>query len=110
MDRPSPAAQASPTRSSLVGLYAWAATIAFGFILLDVLYARMIGGAPGEANNLLLGWSVLTAAVGVFAVAASLDWPVVRNLLLASLFLVALEVLVPVLASGLCGVSKWPWT
>lgn len=90
----------------LIGLYAWTVTVAFGAILLDVVYASQVRrGSPAamaEAGDVLLGLAALTvlaAIVAVAAIAASWELKPARYLLVASLVVVVASLLTPALLS-----------
>jgi hypothetical protein len=102
-------------RDLVVGLYAWAVTVFFGAVLLDVAYSRAAPEAAAAADGrdllLLVGGSALL--VGLGAVAASWDAPTARALLIASLVVVSLEFVVAPLAPRLVddladtGIGSW---
>ena len=91
----------------LVGLYAWTVTIAFGAVLLDVVYASQV--APDSAvvvvemRDVLLGVAALTVLTAVTAIAAVWDWENARYLLVASFAVVVISMLTPMILSGVIG-------
>ena len=104
----------------LAGLYAWTVTIAFGAVLLDVVYAAQFPSdatvVPAEVSDFLLGVAALTVLAGIGAIAASWGWKPARYLLVASLLVVVVGLLTPALLSGLArdaesalGVRIGPW-
>lgn len=85
-------------------MYAWSAAVFFGAVLLDVVYASVLREAGGgfaqsvfgEVSDFLL---LLGAPTFLSALAASvLSWnvPTVRNLFLASMLILSLEFVVPI--------------
>ena len=93
----------------LVGGYAWAAAVAFGAALLDVVHASPAGGsAPAgesEAADVLLALIALAIATGLGALAASADRPLVRGALLASLGILVGSLFAPSLLGGFVGAA-----
>jgi hypothetical protein len=95
----------------LAGLYAWLAAVSFGFVCLDVLYARLVPAAPAAFSQLSDLLLIVTALTMLTALAAIiLAWPSkrARNLLAASLLvslfgLLALPLLSAILPQG----SAW---
>jgi hypothetical protein len=84
----------------LVVAYAWLAAALLGAIVLDLAWAADVGGAGGEAGDVLLGIAGLTLLAGIGAVASA--WPGRAGwLLLASLPLVVAELFAPALLSEL---------
>jgi hypothetical protein len=103
----------SPTPASLVAmLYCWSITAFFGAILLDVVYAGLLV-EHGEAvdldavfrpvSDMLLRIGGVVAISGFATVALSWNTKPARNRFLASLLVVSLEFVVPVLFSVLFG-------
>jgi transcriptional regulator with XRE-family HTH domain len=97
-----PAAAAGPRRARvdkgmlLIGLYAFAAALSFGFVILDQIYAYLIENQIAasdsafvfsEVADFLLQFSLLVTLVACIALAAAWAYPRVRNLLLASILI-----------------------
>lgn len=91
----------------LVGLYAWTVTIAFGAVLLDVVYASQVtpdsAVIVGEMRDVLLGLAALTVLTAFGAIAAVWEWENARYLLIASFAVVVISMLTPVILSGIIG-------
>jgi len=94
--------------SLVVGLYAWIATIFFGLILLDIVYAKLLRDVPGAVEVttvfsdvadilLMAGFIMILAAIG--AIVFSWTSGTARNLLIASLIVVLLEFITPIFLS-----------
>jgi hypothetical protein len=102
-------------RDVVVGLYAWAAAVFFGAVLLDVAYSRAVpetaASADGRDLLLLVGGSALL--VGLGAVAACWGSQPARTLVIASLVIASFELLVPPLVpqlvEGLAGSGAGGW-
>ncbi|MBI4739668.1 hypothetical protein HY772_09100 [Candidatus Woesearchaeota archaeon] len=112
-------------RYLLVGLYTWIVTIFFGAILLDVVYAKIAVSVlkPSETATLfskaadfllLIGALTILAALG--AIGSSWRLGSARNPFIASLVVVALEFLTPMLFFPLLqqiqinlGLNVSPW-
>jgi hypothetical protein len=103
----------------VVGVYAWAATVALGATLLDVVYAAQPDGGstavPAEAGDLLLALWAGTVVIAIAAVVASRGNRQAQLLLVASLAVVLVGMLIPA-ASGLgvdveqsIGIRVGPW-
>jgi hypothetical protein len=80
------------------------ATVAFGMVLMDVTHvanapAASVGDALGEVRDFLLSFGVMTAVVGIGAVAVA--WPSARTryVLVVSLVLIVAGLLAPALIS-----------
>ena len=72
----------------IVGLYAWLATISFGLVLLDILYAGLVPEAQAalsEAADFLLLVNTLTILAALGAIGLSWESKSARYFLLASL-------------------------
>jgi hypothetical protein len=104
----------------VVGLYAWTATVAFGAVLVDVVYAAQAStgatSVPGEAADLQLGVVAVTLLMAIGAVAVSWDRRPARDPLLASLVVVVAALVTPLVLSGpvgdaeaALGVRIGPW-
>jgi len=81
----------------VAGFYAWAITLLFGAVLLDVQYARRAPEAPAlsdAADFLLLRASIVILAA-LPAIAVSWKTRVARYLFIASLLIILLEFLIP---------------
>jgi hypothetical protein len=79
--------------SLVVGLYAWLATISFGLVLLDVVYAGLVPEATtalSEAADFLLLVNAVTILAALGAIGLSWRSPMARNLLIASLAVIFL--------------------
>lgn len=91
----------------LVGGYAWAAAVAFGATLLDVVDASSTSASAtsgrSEAADLLLVLTSLAIVTGLGAVAAAGDRPLARGALLASLGILVLSLFAPALLIGIVG-------
>jgi len=94
--------------SLFVGFYAWVVTIFFGAILLDIVYASFLKDNLGatvrttvfsDVSDVLLRIGVVTVLASIGAIATSRKSAAARNLLIASLFFVTLEFLIPVFFS-----------
>jgi hypothetical protein len=87
--------------SSLVaGLYTWAVTVFFGAVLLDVVYSRLVPAAEtafAEVADFLLLVGVGTVLAALGAVVVSWRFRIPRDLFVASLAVISLEFLVPLL-------------
>ncbi len=89
-------------RPLVVGLYAWLATISFGLVLLDIVYAGLVPEAAtalSEAADFLLLVRSITVLVGFGAIGLSWNSQTVRNFLIASLAVIILGFLVHMLLS-----------
>ncbi len=88
---------------SLVGLYAWTVTMAFGATLLDAVYAsRIATDSPlilAGVGDFLLGVAALSVLFALAAIAASWELKPARYLLVASLVVVVIGLLTPALLS-----------
>ena len=83
-------------KSILVGSYAWLATISFGLVLLDTIYAGLVpdsSTAPGEVADFLLFIKALTTLAALGAIGSAMDKKTSRNFLTASLAVSILGVL-----------------
>ena len=93
----------------LVGGYAWAAAVAFGATLLDVVDVSSTNASAtaggSEAADLLLVLTALAIATGLGALAASADRPLVRGALLASLGILVGSLFAPSLLGGFVGAA-----
>jgi hypothetical protein len=94
----------------LAGLYAWIVSSFFGAILLDIVYSRAVSIDlnPSDTATLfsrgadfLLLLSTLTLLAGVAAIGFAWSHAVARNLLIVSLFFVAVELFTPFLLGSL---------
>ena len=86
----------------IVGLYAWLATISFGLVLLDILYAGLVPEAPtalSEAADFLLLANALTIFAALGAIGLSWKSKSARNFLVASLVVTILGFIVYMLLS-----------
>ena len=102
--------------SFFVGFYAWLFTIFGGMVLLDVFYARLAPegtSAPSAAADFLLWVGFLAILSALSAVAFAWQVKAARNLMIASLLVLALEFLLPVLltsvSQGNPGFALGPW-
>lgn len=89
----------------MVGFYAWVVTAAFGATLMDVAYAAQVAGdravVLGDVSDLLLAVTAMTVVVAIGAIAVCWGRKRARNLLIASLAVVAVGLLTPILLSGI---------
>jgi hypothetical protein len=90
----------------VAGLYTWIASVFFGAVLLDIVYFNAASSALApdetimlftEAADFLLLTLALTLFTGIGAVAAAWKTGPARNLFIASLLLVVMEFLAPML-------------
>ena len=75
-------------KSILVGAYAWLATISFGLVLFDILFAGLAPNASdalNEAADFLLFIKALTILAALGAIGSSMDKKAPRNYMAASL-------------------------
>jgi hypothetical protein len=106
---------ATSFRNLIVGLFAWAMTIFFGAVLLDVAYSRAAPevATAADGKDLLLWIGSLAVLAGIGAFAASLGSVRTSVLIIASLAVVSLEFLGPALFSQFVeaaedlGVGHW---
>jgi len=89
----------------VVGLYAWLVAVFFGGILLDIVYSNSLSRTLDASATatvfsgvsdlfLRIGFVVFLSAIG--AIASSWRSAAARNLLIASLLVLSLEILIPV--------------
>jgi len=102
--------------SLIVGFYAWLFTLFGGMVLLDVVYARLApegASALSAAADLLLWVGFLAILSALAAIAFAWQVKAARNLMIASLLVLALEFLLPVLLApilqGNPGFAPGPW-
>jgi hypothetical protein len=91
-------------RPLIVGLYAWLATISFGLVLLDILYAGLVPGAPAalsEAADFLLLVNALTIFAALGAIGLSWELKSARYFLVASLVVIVFGFIIHMLLSPL---------
>lgn len=85
---------------AMVGLYAWMVTVLLGAVWLDRVYSRQLPGeslASGEAADLILLIGGATLLAGLAAVALAWQANTARVYFVASLAVLSLEFLGPVL-------------
>jgi len=88
----------------VVGLYAWATAVSFGFVLLDIMYANLVPEATAafsEVADFLLLVSAVTVLAALGAIGLSWKSRAARSLLLASLVVSFLGFFAPALLSPL---------
>jgi len=101
------------TRPLIVGLYAWLATISFGLVLLDILYAGLVPEAQAalsEAADFLLRVNTLTILAALGAIGLSWESKSARYFLLASLVVTILGFIIQMLLYPLLKESSSPGT
>jgi hypothetical protein len=87
----------------VVGLYAWTTAVYFGFVWLDVTYARMVvepGAAFHTVSDVLLATGAGMVLLGMVAVVLAAHSPAAMKLLMASVILALLMFPAPMLLSG----------
>jgi len=86
-------------------LYTWSAAVFFGAVLLDVVYASLLGVVDesltqpvfGEVSDFLLVLGAFSLLAGLAAIALAWNVPLARNLFALSLLVLAVsEFLVPI--------------
>jgi hypothetical protein len=105
-------------RFLLVGLYAWLASIYFGGIMLDKLYANYLEGILGASESemvfsevsdtlLCIGFVMVIIAIG--AIAVSWKSGIARKLFIASLLVFLFEFLIPIYSSFIKNTQELSW-
>jgi hypothetical protein len=88
----------------VAGLYAWAAAVSFGMVVLDVLYANLVPkavAASSEVADFLLLTGAVTVLAAFGAIGASWNSQVARSLFAASLVIIIVGFFAPALLSPL---------
>jgi hypothetical protein len=106
----------------LVSFYAWISAVFFGITFLDIKYSRALkdvvegSNEPvifSEISDLLLLLGALAVLAALVAIAFSWNLAAARNLLIASLIILSLEFLIPVLFSRMIQDAQFadlgPW-
>jgi transcriptional regulator with XRE-family HTH domain len=100
----------------LIGLYAFAAALSFGFVILDQVYAYLIDHRIAAADSafvfsevadFLLQFSLLVTLVAFIALVAAWAYPRVRNLLLVSILIGSLAPILLVLLTNVFLPGVW---
>jgi hypothetical protein len=84
-------------KSIIVGSYVWLATISFGLVLLDIVYAGLVPDASvafREAADFLLFINTLTILTAFGAIGSSIDTKVAKNYFIASLVVIIMGFLI----------------
>lgn len=98
--------------SFVIGAYAWAATVCFGAVLLDIVYYRLLPEAKAASSpiaDLLLLLDALTIFIALGAIALSWNSAAARNLAVTSLMSIILGLFAPVVLSPLLQNAAGPW-
>ena len=87
----------------VVGLYAWTTAVYFGFVWLDITYARLVvdpGAAFHTVADVLLAAGGFMALLGMVAILLAASSPAAMKFLIASVILALLMFPAPMLLSG----------
>ncbi len=93
-------------RSLLVGIYAWTTAVLFGATLLDAVYAKSLKNILDSSENTLvfskvsdtlLCFGLILAIAAFSAMVASWKFVTARYFILASMLILFLELLIPVI-------------
>ena len=95
-------------KSIMVGVYVWLTTVSFGLVLLDIVYSGLVPDAQTAFRavaDFILFINALTILAGLGAIGSSMETPIARNFLAASVGIIILGFMInmtlsPILKNG----------